>query len=56
MKTEAERKEEREKNYKKWEPDPSSEFHWSKRGFSEWAMHNGDYFLSFNLSKWIKRN
>lgn len=56
MKTEAERRAEREKNYKKWDPDPSSEFHWSKRGFSAWAMNNGDYMASFKVWKWLKLN
>ena len=25
--------------------------HWSKRGFSEWAMKNGDFFAAFKIKQ-----
>lgn len=49
MKTDAEKEVEREKTYKKWDPPKESDLHWSKIGFSEWAMQNGDHFMWFKI-------
>ena len=51
MKSESEKQAEREKKYKKWEPDIDSDFHWSKRGFSEWAIKTGIYFDAYKFLK-----